>query len=58
MDIIMILKIIGVSFVHFKWQNMINSQKVSPINKKSGGKGVKSGKLKYKFHYNSNFSTP
>lgn len=37
---------------------MINSQKVSPKNKKVERKGGISGKLKYKFHLNSNFSTP
>lgn len=53
-----IFKIIGVSFVHFKWQNMINNKKYHLLIRKVEGKGGISGKLKYKFHYNSNFSTP
>ena len=42
----------------FKWQNMINNKKYHLLIRKVEGKGGISGKLKYKFHYNSNFSTP
>ena len=40
------LKMIGGSFVQFKWKKLINNQKVSPINEKSGRERGQKWKIK------------